>query len=93
MIPECPRCHIPAPSSQAQFCPRCGGPLAKKPAKPIMLEKPGTLLNVWVGASLAVVLGGAALASAGQMTAGAVVLAVGLLLLLMAVVRNHSRRG
>ena len=89
MLPECPRCHIAAESSQARFCARCGGEIIPSAYKPIMIEKPRSLLSPSFGIGLAIVLGGTALATRGSLRLSAIVLCSGVLILLFVVSRSQ----
>lgn len=90
MPTECPRCHIAPPSSQSRYCSRCGEELPGKPVKPIMIEKPHSLLNPWLGLGIVVVVTGTALANYGWFVSSAVVMGVGVLILLIVVAQNRK---
>ena len=92
MLPECPRCHISASSSHAQYCARCGASMNRPAVKPIHLERAGSLLTVWFVASLLVVITGAVLASAGLMRGAGLALGVGVPALVITTIRSQGRK-
>jgi hypothetical protein len=60
-------------------------------AKPIRIEKRGSLLNPFFLGSVALVLAGALVAGEGQLRAGIILLAIGLPSLIISTVRSLVR--
>lgn len=93
---ECPKCSCALPTARVKFCPRCGAPIssaaASAPAaKPIRLEKRGTLINPFFIGSVALVLVGTLVAAEGQLRIGIILLAIGLPALLITTARSLVR--